>query len=105
MEVSNNLNIDFNFIIFTRTHSLTRNAIGILVLNRNTDSRFVLAVLSKHKIDIEINSKSNIPSKQTRENYSLLCIVIINIGSTKVGQWVRYTVEHKMTNKKDIIML
>ena len=30
---------------------------------------FVLAVLSKRKTDFEIRPKSNLPSKQTRENY------------------------------------
>ena len=32
---------------------------------------FVLAVLSTRKTDFEIRSKSNLPSKQTRENYGV----------------------------------
>ena len=75
MEVINNLKIGFIAIFVTRTQSLTRNTAGILVLNRDTDSHFVLAVLSKHKIDFEIISKSNLPSKQTQENYFILHLV------------------------------
>ena len=49
--------------------TLTLNGAGILVLNSNPDSQFPLAVIGKRKTDFEIRSKSNLPSKQTRENY------------------------------------
>ena len=45
------------------------DAVGIMVLNSDTDSHFLLAVLSKRKTDFEIRSKSNIHSKQTQGNY------------------------------------
>ena len=44
-------------------YSPTRNAGNILVLNRDHDSHFVLAVLSKLKTDFKIRSESNLPSK------------------------------------------
>ena len=47
IEVTNNMNIDLLFIIVTRIYCLTRNAAGILVLNRNLDSQLVQDVLSK----------------------------------------------------------
>ena len=40
IEVINNINIEFIFIIINRTNYLTRNNAGILVLNRYPDSRF-----------------------------------------------------------------
>ena len=46
---------------------LSHNHAGILVLNSNLGSYFVLDVLSKHKTYFEILSKSNLHSKQTQE--------------------------------------
>ena len=75
MEVINNLKIGFIAIFVTRTQSLTRNTAGILVLNRDTDSHFVLAVLSKHKIDFEIISNQISPASKPGKNYSVLHLV------------------------------
>ena len=69
IEVINHINIDLIVIIITRMQSPARNATDILVLNSDPDSYFSLAVLSKRKPVFEIHSKSNLPSKQTRENY------------------------------------
>ena len=69
IEVINNLNVDFIFIGTNRTQYLNRNDAGILVLNSDPDSHFLLAVLSKRKTDFEIRSESNFPRKQTRGNY------------------------------------
>ena len=41
---------------------------------------FVLAVLSKRKIYLEFISKSNLPSKQTREKYLVLHLVYHLLG-------------------------
>ena len=69
IEVINHINIEFIVIVFNRTQYLNRNDAGILVLNSDPDSHFLLAVLSKQKTDFEIRSESNFPRKQTRGNY------------------------------------
>ena len=69
IEVINNLNMEFIVIVINRTQYPTFNDTGILILNSDPDLHFFLTVLSKRKADFEIRSKSNIPSKQTRENY------------------------------------
>ena len=69
IEVINNINIDFIVIVVNRTHYMTHKNEGMLVLNSDPASCFVLAVLSKGKTDFEICSKSNVLSKQTQENY------------------------------------
>ena len=71
IEVINNLNIEFTIIVVNRTQYPTRNDTGILMLNSDPDSHFFLAVLSKRKTDFEIRSKSNLPSRQTREKYRI----------------------------------
>ena len=45
------------YVPLTITQTLTRNASYILVLNRDADLHFVLAVLGERKIDFEIISK------------------------------------------------
>ena len=69
IKVINNINIEIIVIVFNRTEYPNRNDAGILVLNSDPDSHFVLAALSKLKTDPEIRSESNLPRKQNRENY------------------------------------
>ena len=72
IEVINNINIEFIIIVFNRTQYPTCNNTGILMLNSDPDSHFFLAVLSKSKTDFDICSKSNLPSKQTCEDYRIM---------------------------------
>ena len=53
----------------SKTQCLSCNDKGVLVLNSYPNSHFPLDVLSKRKTYFEIISKSNLPSRQTRENY------------------------------------
>ena len=64
IEIINTFKIYFIVIVVTRNQSLTRNAADILVLNSNHDLYFFLAMMSKHKIDFEIRSESNISINQ-----------------------------------------
>ena len=61
------------------------NDTGILVLNINPDSHYFLAVLCKRKTDFEIRSKSNLPIKQTRENYRITQYYIHSFDSLGNG--------------------
>ena len=47
---------------------------------------FVLAVLSKRKTDFEIRSKPNLFSKQTRENYRGMFLIIQSKWNHAIGQ-------------------
>ena len=69
IEVINNINIDFIVIVVNRTHYMTHKNEGMLVLNSDPASYFVLAVLSKGKTDFEIRSKLNLLNKQIQGNY------------------------------------
>ena len=71
-EVTDNFNIEFIFIVLNRTQYPTRNNKGILMLNRDPDLYFSPGYAEHSQNWFEIRSKSNLPSKQTRDNYRIM---------------------------------
>ena len=68
IEVINNPNIYFIFIIVTRTQTPKRNTAGILVLNRNADFNFFFAVMRNREVGFEVFSKYPLPARKNGEN-------------------------------------